>query len=208
MDEGIAATIKRRLERASGLGQAVPADMLGLLREDFYGLFATERVAPWANENVLYVTEASLRRREGELTELTDVKMLANSRAIAAAAAHGDLSENSEWKFAIEEQRRLQAQAAKMRAEFAMARTIDPHDVPQDTVGIGSRVLLKRLSDGREVQMSFLGPWDIDIDNHVYSYKSQIAQNLMGKGVGETVSLKLDDIDGECRVERLGSALG
>jgi transcription elongation GreA/GreB family factor len=208
MDEGVAATVKRRIERCDGLAQAVRGDMLDTLKESFYALFIERKaqVDPWADENTLWTTEAALRAREAELKELVDVRMLENSRAVGAAAALGDLSENSEWKYAVQEQGRLNAAAAKMREELAKARAIHPGDVPTDHVGIGSRVTLNR-GDGQQLEVRFLGPWDVDVASRVFSYHSDFGQRTMGNAPGDEVEVKIQGVEGTYRIETLGSAL-
>ena len=209
MDEHVAATVKRQVERLEGLAQAVREGMLQELRERFPALFYTrETVPPWAMEGTIWTTEASLHRREAEYKDLVDVKMLANARAIGAAAAHGDLSENSEWKFAIEERDMLRARALKMQEELAQARVLEPREVPADSVGIGSRVHLKRLRDGADVTLTFLGPWDADPDQGIYSYQTRMGLDLMGRAPGEEVVLKIEGEEEPYRIERVASALG
>jgi transcription elongation factor GreA len=207
MDEGVAGTIKRLIERLDGLAEAVKGDMLAILRENFFVLFAEKRIDPWLDEGAIYTTREALNRYQDDLRELQDVKMLENSRAIGAAAEHGDLSENSEWKFAIEEQKMLQARAAKMQQDIAMARVLDASDVPTDRVGIGSKVTLRR-ADGAERTLEFLGPWDADPDRGVYSYQTKLGQALMGRSVGDEVTLSFEGDPAEYTLEAIGSALG
>jgi len=208
MDEHVADTLKRQIERLDGLAESVRQHALDILRERFAGLFfVRERLAPWEDPNAIWTTEAAMESRQAEYKELTETKMLENARAIGAAAAHGDLSENSEWKFAIEERNMLQARAAKMQDELARARVLHPDDVPTDSVGIGSRVTLKSDDDGRQVELTFLGPWEAAPDRRIYSYQSPAAQRLMGLAVGEAVEMKLQGVEGTYRVERIASAL-
>ncbi len=206
MDEGVAGPIKRLVERCDGLAEAVRGDLLEMLREEFYGLFVEKKVDPWLDETTIYTTEAALERYRAELQELVDVKMLENSRAIGAAAEHGDLSENSEWKFAIEEQKMLQARAAKMQEEIAMARGINPDQVDTDRVAIGAQVTLKR-DDGQVRVLSFLGPWDSDPHNGVYSYQTRLGKSLMGLHIGDAAVLSFEGEDRKYTVESIASAL-
>ncbi len=207
MDEPIARTIKTRIERLDGLAETARHQMLDILRENFFAIFQVEKVAPWLDESAIWTSQKALHARQAELTELTYVKMLENSRAIGRAAEHGDLSENAEWKFAIEEQNRLKARASKIQQELMQARVIHPEDVPDDSVAIGSRVRLKRVSDGWDVEICFLGPWDTNVRNRVLSYRTPIAQALMGKSLGETVLLKLDGgEETQYTIEQVGPA--
>ena len=207
IDADVAATLKRRVERSDALSPTSRDRLMAVLREHFYGLFVQDKVAPWLDEDALWTTEASMRRQEEELKELLEVKIPANARAIGAAAELGDLSENSEWQYAVEEQRCLNARVAQLQNDLVRARVLDPDDVPSDSVGIGSRVVVKALADGREVTLDFLGPWDSDVPKRIYSYKTTLAQSLMGKTVGETVALNLDGAVSDYRIERLEAAV-
>lgn len=207
MDEAVAGTIKRMIDRTEGLAEAVQDEMLNVLRENFYSLFVRARVEPWLDENALWTTDAAMRRREDELKYLVDIKMFENAKAIGAAAEHGDLSENSEWKFALEERDLLRARAAKMQEELAKARIIEPEAVPTKSVGIGSRVHVARVSDSQPADLKFLGPWDSDLENQVFSYQTVLGLSLMGHKVGDVLTLKIGGEEGEYRIDAIGSAM-
>jgi len=209
MDAGVAGTLRRRIERLDGLAAAVRQEMLDRLLDRHASAFQTTAapVAPWEDDSVVYTTQAARDRRQDELRHIQEIEMPANSRAIGVAADHGDLSENAEWKFAIEEQQRLQQRAAKLQDELARARILDPEDVPTGEVGIGSRVRLRAVDGQGDVELSILGPWDSDVDSRVYSYGTPLAKALLGKGVGETVTLKLDGRESEWTIVHLGSAV-
>jgi len=96
---------------------------------------------------------------------------------------------------------------ASFQNELSRARALHRQDVPADSVGIGSRVTLLRLRDGQAVKMTFLGPWDSNVDMQVYSYQTPLAQVLMGKPLGHTVRLKLDGEEGDYRIEHLEPGL-
>ena len=207
MSEAVAGTFKDRINRSIGLAEAVHDDMMNMLRESHYGLFVKATIEPWLDEVAIWTTEAALDKRQALLKEVVDIKMLENARAIGAAAEHGDLRENGEWKSAMEERDILRARAAKLQEEIACARVIRPEDIPTDSVGIGSKVMLRRVTDGRELAMSFLGPWDSDIDRGLYSYQTGVGQDLMGKHVGDTIHIRFEGMEGEYRIDSLGAAL-
>ena len=203
MDQGVASTFRTRISRTTGLAQAVREDMMRILRAAFGGLFVRATVEPWDDESTLWTTGDARKKRQEILTEIIEVKMPANEKAIGEALAHGDLRENSEYKFACEERNFLQARAGKLMDEMNRSRVILPENVPEDIVGIGSRVRLRRVDDDREVTVTFLGPWDTDLANRTYSYQTQLAKEFLGKGVGETGSLKIEGLEGEYRIEDL-----
>jgi transcription elongation GreA/GreB family factor len=207
MDEGVARTIKRRVERSDGLSATARDKLLTILREEYYTLFLQEKVDPWLDDSVVYMTEASLQRHEKELKDLQEVQMPANSRAIGAAAELGDLSENGEWQYAIEERRRLEARVAQIQDDLVRARVLSASDVPTDHVGIGSKVALRPVDGGEPLEVTFLGPHESDVANRVFSYRTPLAQAILGREIGETVTVKLDGVERECVVESLASGL-
>jgi transcription elongation GreA/GreB family factor len=196
MDEPVADTVKRLIERGGdGLAQTVHDEMLAILRESFFKLFVRAKVPPWLDENSIWTTKEAYDKRQRDLKDLQEVKIPENARAIGAAAAHGDLSENSEWKFAIEERDLLAARSKKISDELAMSQIINRDMVPTDTVAIGSKVTLRRTSDHAEVVVTFLGAWDSDLDHNVFSYQTALAQSVMGLERGSTVTLKIGSAD-------------
>ncbi len=208
MDESVAGTIKNLIALVQdGLAEAVRDNMQTILSENFYALFAKAKVEPWLDENAIWTSEAALRRRQAELKHLSEVKMLENARAIGAAAEHGDLSENSEWRFAIEERDLLRAQAAVMQDEIARARPIKPEDVPMDSVGVGSRIELARLDNGQKLTLDLLGPWESDPAHFIYNYRTPLAGVLLGHAPGDVVTLKIGGDEAQYRIEGVASAI-
>ncbi|MDP6546806.1 MAG: GreA/GreB family elongation factor [Phycisphaerae bacterium] len=207
LDEGVAATVKRRVEVNNGLSDTSRETLLGVIREEFYTLFIQAKVAAWLDESVIWTTKESIDRLEAELKELVDVALPANSRAIGEAAALGDLSENAEWQYAVEEQRRLNGRVAQLQNDLIRARPLASGDVPGDTVGIGSKIAVRRLSDQQEMELTILGPWESNVEMCVFSYRTPLAQELLGKSVGETATLKLDGTAQDYAIERLNAII-
>ncbi len=206
IDEAMASIVRSRIERTDGLAETVRADMMQILREQFYGLFLKQKVLPWEDENTLYTTEEGLHRYEAELKELVEVTIPANSRAIGAAADLGDLSENSEWQFAVEERRKLQQRQAKMQDELTKARVLYPQEVETDVVNIGTKVTLRRADGESELEVSILGPWDSDLARRRYSYLTAMARALLGKAEGDTASLKIEGNEADYTIAAIAIA--
>ncbi len=207
--EAAAITIRRQLQRLEGLGENAPARMLDLLHDVHPQLWAVRRVqiAPWEDRETIWCTSAGLARRTAERDELVNVKMPENAKRIGEAAQHGDLSENSEYKFALEERDLLRARVAQINDELSRARTLSPYDVPGNHVGIGSRVTLRHTSDGSARVMTFLGPFETDVDRGIYSYLAPFSQRLMGRRVGERITVTLDEVDTDYEIVDLASAV-
>jgi len=207
MDPGMAATLRVQLRRLDNVGRAVCDDLLRLLRDRFPPTETTAATPPWALENVLFVTERGMSRKQSEIEHHVNVKMKENARAIGRAAEHGDLSENSEYKFALEERDLLRARLAQMNAELAKARIIDPNEVPIAHVGIGSRVVLNRVSDGLRYEICFVGPWEADAGKGWYNYLAPFSQEMMGKRVADRVEFSHTGAAGTYEIVEIQNAL-
>ena len=160
--------------------------------------FAQDAGFFWEGETV-WTTRAGLRRRSAELKELREVKIPENQDAIGRAASFGDLSENSEWEAAIEEQRNLTARAMEIEEELRETDLIEDAAIIEDTVCPGTRVLYREVESGKESTVLILGPWDDDqvLETQVISYRAPLAQGLLGLELGEKSTVKLPggDVD-------------
>lgn len=145
---------------------------------------------PFWEEEAIWTSRVGLERRENELRELREVKIPENSEAIGRAASYGDLSENSEWEAAMEEQRNLTSRAMEIEEELRQAQLIEDAAIPQGVVAPGTRVDYKDLEDGSEHAVSILGPWDSEADDCI-SYRSPFAQGLLGSKAGAEVEVTL-----------------
>jgi transcription elongation GreA/GreB family factor len=207
--ESAAVTIRQQLNRLEGLGDNAPSKMLDILRDVHPQLWVvrSKQVAPWQEKITIWSTPEGVNRRTAERDDILNVKMPQNAKRIGEAASHGDLSENSEYKFALEERDLLRARLATINDELSRTRVLNVHDVPGDSVGIGSRVVLRAVADNSEKVMTFLGAFDSDVDHGIYSYVAPTAQKLMGKVVGEHVTFLVDGHEHEFEIVALANAL-
>jgi len=180
--------------------------MLKIIQEAHPELYTRVKVDPWIDETILFGTREGMNRREEELKQLVNVKMVENARAIGEAASHGDLSENSEYKFALEERDLLRARAAAIQSELSRARLLTHNDVATDAVNIGTRVTLSG-PDGSRRDLTILGPWEADVEKSIYNYRAPLCMKLKGLHVGDTVALDLDGEERTYRVEAIANAL-
>jgi transcription elongation factor GreA len=207
--EAAAIPLRRQLERIEGLGENVPAKLLELLHDVHPHLFVVQReeIAPWQDRETIWCTSAGLAHRTAERDEIVNVKMPENARRIGEAARHGDLSENSEYKFALEERDLLRARVARINEELSRSRTLSVHDVPADYVGIGSRVTLRCTRDRAERIMTFLGPFETDVEQGIYSYLAPFSQRVMGLRAGDRVTVPVDEVETEYEIAAIANAL-
>jgi transcription elongation GreA/GreB family factor len=207
IDAGMASALRTQIQRSTGLTEAVIQDLISKLRLRFPQLWAQPRRRRWEDDSILYCTSEGRRRREAELHELVHVKMKENARAIGEAAAHGDLSENSEYKFALEERDLLRARVAEIQSQLSRAQILNPEEVPVEHVGIGSRVLLESASDGAPLTLTFLGPWEADVEQRVLNYQAPLSRSVMGRTVGDAVDIDLGDTHGTYRITAIEAGI-
>ncbi len=140
-------------------------------------------------ENVIYTTEQGLEKAKAEMRHIAEEEIPRSAEEIARARAHGDLSENYEYKAAKEKQARLMQKASRLRDELARARVIVAADIDTSEVTIGCRVTLADETGQRHIY-TLLGPWDTDTEHGIISYQSPFAGRLMGKKVGDPIEVE------------------
>lgn len=209
VDAHRAVTLRTQLQRLEGIGDGARSRLLEILRDVHPSLWQAtrEQIEPWAQPDVLWTTQAGLDRRVAERDHMVNVTMRENARRIGEAAAHGDLSENSEYKFALEERDLLRARLAQMNHEISLAEVINPADVPTAHIGIGSRAVLREVATGRTRTVTFLGPFDADVERGIFNYRAPFSQKLMGRRPGERAVVPLDGRDVELEVVEITNGL-
>jgi transcription elongation GreA/GreB family factor len=163
-------------------------------------------VDPWLDDGVLFGTREGMSKREDELKYLINVKMAENAKAIGEAAARGDLSENSEYKFALEERDLLRARVATIQNELSRARLLTVNDVTTDAVNIGTRVTMTG-PEGERHDITVLGPWEANVEKRIYNYQAPLCLRLKALHVGDTVTLDLGGEERAYRIDAIVNAL-
>lgn len=144
-------------------------------------------------EQTLVVSQWSLDARKRELEDIVRNKIPENKKAIAIAKEHGDLSENSEYKMARQDQETLLARKSQLENDLIAGRVSDFSEATTDNVAIGNTVELLPGDAGHPMRYTILGAWDSAPEDNILSYKTPLAQKLLGKKVGDTVQTEIDD---------------
>ena len=137
-----------------------------------------------------YARETSFRSfamRKAEYLKLINEDMPENVRKIEFAKGFGDLSENAEYQYAKDEQRQLMQKQSVMQQELEAVKPSDFADAVTDEVMPGVAVVI--VTAEGEKTYSILGEWDNDIERGVISSKTKLAQNMLGKKVGDQFEL-------------------
>ena len=131
--------------------------------------------------------------RKQEYLKLINEEMPENVKRIEFAKSYGDLSENAEYQYAKDEQRALMQKQTLMQADLEAVKPSDFADATTDEVMPGVTVVI--AAAGGEKTYTILGEWDNDLDRGILSSKTRVAQNLLGKKVGD--SFELPNAEGE-----------
>ncbi|MDI3516542.1 MAG: transcription elongation factor GreA [Thermotogota bacterium] len=111
------------------------------------------------------------------------------AQRIKEARELGDLSENSEYDEAKNEQGRIGARVKELEMILENAELID-NEAAGNTVSLGSKVVLKNLTTGEEKEIRLVNPAEADIFKGKVSVESPIGKAVLGRSAGETVKVR------------------
>lgn len=111
-------------------------------------------------------------------------------RALRTAAALGDLSENSEYKYARERQDYVRARIRQLQQQMAKLSSIDLSRLPTDRASYGSTLVLRDLDRDTEVTYRLVTPEESDFEKGLISTSSPIGKSLLNKEEGDEVKVQ------------------
>ncbi len=159
------------------------------IKEDFPVSQFRKMVTLMAKEVLL--TSEGLEKLEQELEELKTVKRKDIADKIKLAVSFGDLSENSEYDEAKNEQAMIEARIAQLQAMIKNAKVLDLENADRNSVSVGMKVRLKDIDFDEEEIYHIVGSTETDPDNGRISDESPIGKGLLGHKVGEKVSISV-----------------
>jgi transcription elongation factor GreA len=131
-------------------------------------------------------TPAEFAELQKEL-ELYKVKREENKKDISTARSYGDLSENSEYDEAKQEQGKIASRIAELEHMIANAHVMEESEMDADVVNVGSVVEVRRVETDKIVTYTLVGSFGADPVNGKISDESPIGAALKGARVGDTV---------------------
>ena len=137
------------------------------------------------------MTPSGYAKLEEELKQLKHVERRKNSKEIEIARAHGDISENAEFHAAKERQSHIEGRIRIIDDRLARAQVIETGGPPPDSVRFGVTVTLSDNDTGEEVQYTVTGEDEADVSLGLISVTSPVARALLGKGVGDEVTVRV-----------------
>lgn len=141
-------------------------------------------------EKEIVMTYAGLRALEDELEQLKTVKRKEVAEKIKVARGYGDLSENSEYDEAKNEQGLVEGRIALLEKMLKHARVVTEEELSNDRVSVGSHVMI-RDEDGEEEEYDITSSAESDPMNGKISDASPIGAALIGHSEGDKVEIAL-----------------
>ena len=133
------------------------------------------------------LTSDGLKKLENELEELKTKTRKDVASKIKTAISFGDLSENSEYDEAKNEQAMVEARISQIEAMLKNAKIVDSDQLSNDIVEIGSKVRLKDTSDGETFEYRIVGSMEANPMEGRISDESPVGKSLLGHKIGELV---------------------
>ena len=135
------------------------------------------------------LTSEGLAKLKLELEELKSVKRREIADKIKVALSFGDLSENSEYDEAKNEQGMIEARIAEIEATLVNVKVLDANDLTTEHINIGNRVVLKDLETNEMLELHIVGSKEVDIKSGKISDESPVGKACLGKMKGEKITV-------------------
>lgn len=153
------------------------------------------------NKPITVLTRKGEEQLKAELNELKSVRRREVAEKIKVALSFGDLSENSEYDEAKNEQGMIESRIAEIEQTLAHAQVIDDEDISTEKVGIGTTVKLLDMDMNEELEFKIVGTKEADIDSGRMSDESPVGRAIMNREVGEEIAIPVPD--GEVKMKIL-----
>ncbi|MBY0009214.1 MULTISPECIES: transcription elongation factor GreA [Paenibacillus] len=141
-----------------------------------------------SNEEV-FLTKEGLAKLEDELRELKEVGRKELAARLKLAISYGDLKENSEYHSAKEDQSFMETRIMILEKMLTKAQIVDSSSVDLSTVSVGTVVILNDVEFAEKIEYRVVGPAEADVLNNKISYESPLGKELIGKKVGDIISV-------------------
>ena len=135
------------------------------------------------------LTPEGLEKLKEEIAYLTGDKRREVAERIKHAREFGDISENSEYDDAKNEQAMLEQRIAQLGERLKRARVIEPEDVPAGIVAVGTRVRLKDIDANETIEYVIVGSAEANPTEQKLSNESPVGRAILGRKKGETVEV-------------------
>ena len=141
-------------------------------------------------EKKVLMTESGLKKYEQELEHLKSVSRKEISEKIKVALSFGDLSENSEYDEAKNEQAITEARIAELEAMLKNVKIIDENDLSTDIIHVGSKIVVLDKELNEKVSYQIVGSNEANPLMDLISDESPVGKGLLGHKAGDVVEVE------------------
>ena len=138
----------------------------------------------------ILLTQEGYDKIVAEHEELVSVRRKEISEKLKEAISYGDLSENAEYDAAKNEQAEVEERIFKLEDMIKKAKIIKEEEMTNDFVGVGSRVSVKDVDNGDEMDFTIVGSTEANSLKGKISNESPVGKALIGHKVGDTVEVE------------------
>jgi len=142
-------------------------------------------------EKEVFLTQEGLGKLEQELEMLKTVRRREVAERIKQAIEFGDISENSEYEDAKNEQAFIEGRILTLEKMLRNAKVIEHVEKDSNVVHIGARIALKDMEHGDEFEYTIVGSAEADPTKNRISFESPVGKAIMGKKEGEIVEINV-----------------
>ena len=135
------------------------------------------------------ITQDGLHKLEQELQELKTTKRQEVAERIKVAISFGDLSENSEYDEAKNEQAFIEGRIMTIENMLRQAEVVDEEDISTDVVNVGATVSVLDIDENEVLEYTIVGPMEADIARMKISNESPVGRALVGMSKGDEISV-------------------
>jgi transcription elongation factor GreA len=139
-------------------------------------------------KEVILTPEGYAKLKE-EIEHLSTVKRWEVAERIKHAREFGDITENSEYDDAKNDQAMLEHRIAVLEERLAHARVIEAGEIPSDVVGLGTRVRLKDIDANETIEYTIVGSAEANPAEQRLSNESPVGKAILGRKKGEVVEV-------------------
>jgi transcription elongation factor GreA len=141
------------------------------------------------DKNQELVTPEGLEKLQKELSYLTEVRRREVADRIRQAREFGDISENSEYDEAKNEQGLLERRIGELQRRIRNVKVVDPSEAEEDAVDLGTTVTLRAVEQGQERTFQIVGANESDPTSGKLSHASPVGRAVLKRKVGEKVTV-------------------
>ncbi len=143
------------------------------------------------------------QRLQGEIDNLEHELNIDHPKEIAKARAHGDLSENAEYKYAKERQGYVNARIGQLKKRMGDLGMLNLSNIPKDRSGYGSRIVVLDIHKELKIEYKLVTTEEADVEKGLISTTSPIGKALLNRKVGDEVQVTTPAGQKEFEIVRL-----